>query len=384
VALGGEEVKSNVNYSMTCPSECTSQLPKPVTIYNSFLHSHLSGMQMWTNLYREGEPVRTIEATAFWSDGNQRPTLFEETELRPGDRLVLGANYDESKRVARGDEPVVWGLGTRNEMMMSFLFVYPRPTKASGKGAVNYCGVATRNMTICSDGLTFENGTDLLELPPIAIDDAKANEGFAVDFGGPVQCQLAKKRGKGGASSDGGNSCFPAHAEAQLEDGNTKRMDELAVGDRVLVAPGEFSPIFMFTHKLRDETAHRRFLRFSTASGHSLTVTEGHYIPTSGRLQPADAVRVGDRLTLGTGEITAVVAVDTVRAKGLFNPQTLHGEIVVDGVVASTYTTAVAPAAAHALLAPLRAMFRAFRVSFQGKIVEQHASSVYSALTGRG
>jgi Hint module len=43
--------------------------------------------------------------------------------------------------------------------------------------------------------------------------------------------------------------------------------------------------------------------------------------------------------------------------EGLFNPQTLHGDVVVDGLRASSYTTAVEPAVAHRLLWPLRVLF---------------------------
>lgn len=47
---------------------------------------------------------------------------------------------------------------------------------------------------------------------------------------------------------------------------------------------------------------------------------------------------------------------------GLYNPQTLDGRIVVNGIIASTYTTAVIPEAAHALLTPLRCLFNVCRL----------------------
>ena len=47
------------------------------------------------------------------------------------------------------------------------------------------------------------------------------------------------------------------------------------------------------------------------------------------------------------------------RARGLYNPHTLHGDVVVDGVLTSTYTGVVHPALAHALLAPLRQLYSA-------------------------
>lgn len=45
-------------------------------------------------------------------------------------------------------------------------------------------------------------------------------------------------------------------------------------------------------------------------------------------------------------------------ARGLYNPQTKHGSIIVNNILAGTYTTAVAPGLVHAVLAPLRAFSR--------------------------
>jgi hypothetical protein len=46
------------------------------------------------------------------------------------------------------------------------------------------------------------------------------------------------------------DSVTPGGALVDLESGVTQRMDRLQVGDRVKVAPGIFSDVFMFTHKL--------------------------------------------------------------------------------------------------------------------------------------
>ena len=42
---------------------------------------------------------------------------------------------------------------------------------------------------------------------------------------------------------------------------------------------------------------------------------------------------------------------------GLYNPHTMDGDIVVDGTVTSTYTAAVAPSLAHAVLWPVRMLY---------------------------
>jgi hypothetical protein len=154
------------------------------------------------------------------------------------------------------------------------------------------------------------------------------------------------------------SSCFPAHATVELESGLRLRMDELRVGHRVRVAKDTFSDVFLFTHKLERATAG--FVFILTASGHSLSLTPGHYIYANGAtLVPAASVQVGDELTLASGALSPVVSISEVVHAGVYNPQTLHGDIVIDGIVASTYTTAVSPMVGHASLSPLRALYSA-------------------------
>jgi hypothetical protein len=74
-------------------------------------------------------------------------------------------------------------------------------------------------------------------------------------------------------------------------------------------------------------------------------------------------VRVGDTATSETGATKRVVSVSGEQARGLFDPQTLDGDIVVEGLLASTYTTIVEPALAHAALAPMRLFYQVFGVA---------------------
>jgi desert hedgehog len=135
-------------------------------------------------------------------------------------------------------------------------------------------------------------------------------------------------------------------------------MGELAVGDRVHVGRGIFSDVFMFTHKSADVA--NLFVEMTTVSGSVLRATPGHYLYVNGALSAAKAVVAGDVLELASGAADAVAAVRSVTDFGLYNPQTVQGDVVVDGVRASTYTTAVEPAFAHAALSPLRAVYGVF------------------------
>jgi Hint module len=155
-------------------------------------------------------------------------------------------------------------------------------------------------------------------------------------------------------------SCFGAAALVELESGAPKRMDQLAVGDRVKVGLNRYSDIFMFTHKV--PAVRNDFVVIRTASGHAITLTPGHFIYLNNALADSATAKVGDKVFLGNGAQTVVSSVGRTVEAGLYNPQTIHGDIVVNGVLASTYTTAVTPSIGHALLLPLRALYCAFRV----------------------
>lgn len=185
----------------------------------------------------------------------------------------------------------------------------------------------------------------------------------------------ASERPEESKGKDSG-SCFPASASVELEDGTFVLMQDLKVGDVVKVGPRQFSPVFMFTHKLSG--IEEEFVVLETESGAALPLTKGHYVYADGSMVPGSAVRVGASVVLGTGASDVVAAVSTVRLTGLFNPQTIHGDIVVNGVLASTYTTAVSPTYAHALLSPLRYMFS--RLGFSSDAFDRGAEPVVALL----
>lgn len=150
--------------------------------------------------------------------------------------------------------------------------------------------------------------------------------------------------------------CFPADAYVETQFGSKKRIDQVNIGDRLHVGNGQFSTVFMFTHKLSQVEA--AFVKLETDAGFSIRLTSGHYLYVNDRLASAETVNSGDVLILADGQRTVVSNVSQVTSRGLYNPQTVHGNIVVDGIVASTYTRAVQPTTAHALLAPLRALYQ--------------------------
>ncbi|KXZ44119.1 hypothetical protein GPECTOR_73g640 [Gonium pectorale] len=190
------------------------------------------------------------------------------------------------------------------------------------------------------------------------------------------------------SSCGGGGSCFPAEATVQVEGGGRKRMSELAAGDRVLTVRTDgstaFDDVYLFGHK-RAEGVHE-FLQLQTSANASVTLTRGHFVPVArgacsaapavscSVTLPASDVRPGDVIFTAADDTAAapatVVSVKTVVRPGLYNPFTLGGRIVVDGVLASAHSDwfldPLVPAAARrflpavyqAVLAPVRLLYR--------------------------
>jgi Hint module len=151
------------------------------------------------------------------------------------------------------------------------------------------------------------------------------------------------------------SSCFPANARVRLSSGAYRTMSNLRVGDFVQVGPAMFSEIFMFTH--RDAGGVHEFLQISTHDSAVISLSATHYLYVNSALAPAISIALGDSLMLADGRTSTVTKIEKVRARGLYNPQTLQGDIIVEGILASTYTTAVAPKIAHASLYPLRSIY---------------------------
>lgn len=151
--------------------------------------------------------------------------------------------------------------------------------------------------------------------------------------------------------------CFPSDAQVELEHVGRVPISQVHTGQRVHVGNGLYSPIFAWTHRDASLASHW-YISIDVGLETDLVATPEHLVYVSGKAVSAVNVRVGDVMHGGDGERLVIRNVTSVRRKGLYNPQTLHGDIVVNGMVVSTYTTAVKRGAAHALLAPMRAAFQ--------------------------
>lgn len=160
--------------------------------------------------------------------------------------------------------------------------------------------------------------------------------------------------------NDEAPACFPAYAEVRVSDlRGSIPISQVKVGDELMVAPGVYSQVYTLSHSQPSITAPFVQISFS-GEVHPLTVSPGHYIYTAEKTMiAARAVRPGDIILHADFGTVHVTSVRRVTSRGLFNPHTLQGDVVVEGVVASCYTTAVRPYIANLLLLPLRLAYRA-------------------------
>lgn len=174
-----------------------------------------------------------------------------------------------------------------------------------------------------------------------------------------------------------GPACFPAGEIVNLASGSGIPIERLELNQHVQLPqtedfhPSSSNAVFAFSH--RDPSAFSVFLKFTFISPSKIMshirISKGHYIYVHKRsesrqffspqvehasLIPAMRVRPGDSFVGATGEKMLVLAVEETVAKGLYNPHTMHGDIIVNNVRVSCYTTAMKPVAANVALAPLR------------------------------
>uniref|UniRef100_A0A7S0T498 Hedgehog protein Hint domain-containing protein n=1 Tax=Erythrolobus madagascarensis TaxID=708628 RepID=A0A7S0T498_9RHOD len=161
----------------------------------------------------------------------------------------------------------------------------------------------------------------------------------------------------GGDEPENGADCFPHDATVELESGERKWMEFVQVGDRVRVGREEFSEVYFWGHRDSLKSSDS-FVTITAANAVQVTMSRGHLLYANGELTRADLVRAGDVLESESGAVVVERVERNVLRKGLYAPHTVHGDIVVDGVVASTYTDVVSPRAAHWMLAVERVGYK--------------------------
>jgi Hint module len=138
-------------------------------------------------------------------------------------------------------------------------------------------------------------------------------------------------------------SCFAGSETVKLENGASKAMSEVAVGDRVLAADitgkTAFSDVVYVPHPRNSQRTV--FARISTESGRDVQMTLNHLLPAGqcGSTLPlryASKVTVGDCIMTVSGE-EKVSAAERVQGSGVYTIVTKLEYVVVNGVIASPF-----------------------------------------------
>lgn len=273
-------------------------------------------------------------------DGNKLCLLVDPTSVTPTSNIAVASQDEEGVAI-----PSVTPSMSSTPIPSKSPAMSPTPSASSTGGPASVLPVVPAAVATASASASPSIGSS----PSVSVTPAPSLSGSGAATGSEPSSS---------PSSNGGSVCFPGSANVELESGAIVPISTLQLGDRVRTSASSFSDVFMFTH--RDANVHARFVRLVTRSGAQLTLTASHYLLANGQLTAAKAVQIGDILLLGSGVTSDVTAIESVSSIGLYNPHTLDGKLVVDGIETSTYTTAVHPRVAHAaLLAPLRAIYGA-------------------------
>jgi dopamine beta-monooxygenase len=123
VSLRGQELEAGVSdYSFDCPSDCSGLvIQEPVTVLREYLHMHKSGYSTYFEQTRNGTIVRRGSVEYYDFDQTGNPAVqADRYEIHPGDSFTMRC-YFKNEEGGR-----TFGLGSSNEMCISFVLYYPR------------------------------------------------------------------------------------------------------------------------------------------------------------------------------------------------------------------------------------------------------------------
>lgn len=312
-------------------------------------------------------------------------STFESTQPMPGGDLACPGKL--SLEGADGEYTIGvdgYQFGARPGMHLAFVMASDCSVKSATNGevveadATGGSGVVYDAMHLTSGPISITVSGEECKPELVAINGISCNAEYTLKSNQPAssgtkETEPTTDDGDDGLSSSSGSTeksgvCFPASATVETETRGVISMDSLSIGDRVRVVDGSFSPVYFFSHRSPAvssasfvtvavcEEASSSSDSCDLSSMRRVTLTDTHYLPTAaGGLKAAGALRAGDALARGQVVVSVTAAGSQA---GLYNPHTVAGSIVVDGVVTSCYTTAIHPTLARVLLTPLVALYR--------------------------
>ena len=249
--------------------------------------------------------------------------------------------------------------------------------------AVGDLALSPRDLETCADAFHQNVALEQSRLADVDVAPCASGQVTCFNICCPSGDGCSPPIGRDGQPACTTPGCFPATATVLLEGGAQKAIHDVRLGDRVMVARADgslgYEEVYLNTHK--DSVSSAPYVELALASGRSLTLSPRHFIPVAAGpasawaeqvAKGANEIAVGDivwsRADDGQMVPDEVAAVRTTVAVGAYNPLTMNGTIVVDGVVASAHSDwfldGVVSADAQtkvyqAILAPVRVAYRA-------------------------
>lgn len=144
--------------------------------------------------------------------------------------------------------------------------------------------------------------------------------------------------------SDEDYICFSPRSLVQVQGRNgLTRMDQLKIGDKVLVQGDSYSTVYSFGHKaVQQVMAYLQVHSSNMGKDHLLEISANHLVCTQDEkakvLVPAKHLKVGDLLISERGP-SEILSIRTVKRKRAYAPLTESGVIQVNGVAVSNYVS---------------------------------------------
>lgn len=127
--------------------------------------------------------------------------------------------------------------------------------------------------------------------------------------------------------------CFSGETTVDVKDIGTILMQDLKLGNEVLVSEDRYEKVYSFGH--RHETINAEFLQFLPSK---MEISTDHMVKIKNRgFLPASSVMVGDELVTANGNHATIESITPVVRQGVYAPFTNSGTIVVSGIQASSY-----------------------------------------------
>ncbi|XP_023212266.1 dopamine beta-hydroxylase-like [Centruroides sculpturatus] len=119
-----------------CVSECTrvGLPPEGITIFAAQLHTHLTGIKVWTKHIRGGVELTEVNRDNHYSTHFQEiRTLKRRVQLFPGDALINSCVYETLDR----DNITLGGFAISDEMCVTYMHYFPKSNLEVCKSSID-------------------------------------------------------------------------------------------------------------------------------------------------------------------------------------------------------------------------------------------------------